>query len=276
MKGLYMVKKPKATAKALGALVADLSHEDLLVLTDSDRRKALKQWLDDQCRSTSDVTHGTPLTLADIITPLPDALFTDAEEGVADSFGFTALLAPYAATLRAWRAAASSLDVAPDVPVAYLTYPGFTLKEHLPQVGPCDEDWTYLQNWPLTNDQPTGFKVLFWIPRLVPGSTDKTVNEQRALLAAFREKHAFPNSHCASFGSAVDLAALIVAHHAATDERVPCARLYARTDTFHADGYRLSLGSFGAVGLSYGGWDWDVNRDYDLGCFPLGLQPLGA
>ena len=152
---------------------------------------------------------------------------------------------------------------------------GFTLKAHAPKFGPCYDNFSYLRDWNFT-DEPTSEGIVFWIPRLLPGSTGKNVNEQKALMTKIRQDYGLPGSHLASFGNVATLAGLILAHFKATGERVPLDRLWIRTDVCRADGDRLFLGAFGESGLGCDGWRWDGRRSVNLGVFALGVEVLGS
>jgi len=177
----------------------------------------------------------------------------------------------YRATLAKYRKLATDHGVLVTTAVAYRVRAGFTLKQHAPKTGPCEQNFAYLQDWRLRNDEPTKDSVVFWIPRILPGSTAKTADEQMNLLADLRRKHDLPATHLASFGSAALLAGLVLAHFKITGERVPLDCYWTRTDTLHADGRRLNLGFFAAHGLRCARYDWDDDRRDGLGCFALGV-----
>jgi hypothetical protein len=168
-----------------------------------------------------------------------------------------------------WRRLAAELGYAG--PIAWKVKAGFTLKQHAPKAGPCEQNFAYLQDWRLQNDEPTKDSIVFFIPRLLPGSTAKTVDEQRKLLSDLRARYDLPETHLASFGSAALLAGLILAHFKITGERVPQDQYWTRTDTLSSDDDRLSLGVFDEVGLNCGSYSWGDNRNVLLGCFALGV-----
>jgi hypothetical protein len=168
-----------------------------------------------------------------------------------------------------WRRLAAELGYAG--PVAWKVRAGFTLKQHAPKAGPCEQNFAYLQDWELRNDEATKDSVVFWIPRLLPGSTAKTADEQTKLLSDLRQRYDLPASHLTSFGSAALLAGLILAQFKLTGERVPLDRYWTRTDALNADGDRLVLGAFDEQGLDCGHYDWDDFRYGRLGCFALGV-----
>lgn len=160
-------------------------------------------------------------------------------------------------------------------PVAWRVRAGFTLKHHAPQAGPCFDNFNYLQDWKLKNDEPTEESIVFWIPRLVSKSTSKTVAEQMTLLKSLRKRLKLPDHHLTSFGSAALISGLILAHFKRIGERTPPNCYWVRTDILHACGYRLNLGRFDEYGLRCYDWYWDGYRSSGLGCFPLGVE-LGS
>lgn len=176
-------------------------------------------------------------------------------------------------TLAKYRAQARRQKVPKSVPLCYKVRAGFTLKQHAPQVGPCYEGFQYLQNWGFP-DEPTKECLVFWIPRIVPGSVKKNVSEQMAHLAELRAQTKLPSHHLASFGSSALLAGLILAHFKVTGERVPLDDYWVRTDTCSADGSRLSLHWFEGS-LRCGAWHWGGERRARLAAFALGVE-LGS
>lgn len=180
----------------------------------------------------------------------------------------------HASTLVKYRRLATEWGVSITTPLCYRVSAGFTLKDHAPKNGPCYKNFSYLQDWNFS-DEPTQEGVVFWIPRIVPGSVKKNVSKQMAHLAALRQRVELPAHHLASFGSVALLAGLILAHYKATGERVPFDRYWVRTDTCYAGGSRLGLGSFDEYGLSCDNWDWDGDAGGYLGVFALGVE-LGS
>lgn len=181
--------------------------------------------------------------------------------------------AKYQPILAKYRAEARRQGIPDSTPLCYLVVSGFTLKHHAPKAGPCHENFQYLQSWNFP-DEPTQECVVFWIPRLVPESTGKDVDEQRHHLAKFCERLALPAHHCTSFGDVALIAGLILAHHKATGEKVPLDGLWARTNTCSADGHRLLLGWLSDALLCVR-WYWDGARAV-IGVFALGVEALGS
>ena len=169
-----------------------------------------------------------------------------------------------------WRKLAAEL--AYTGPVVWRVKEGFTLKAHAPKAGPCYENFQYLQDWDIQNDEPTKDSLAFWVPRLVTVSKSKNVEKQIAILAELRQRFGLPEHHLASFGSASLDSGLILAHFKRTGERTPLNGEWTRTDSLHSDGSRLCLGGFAADGLCCHDLDWDDYCRPEVGCFPLGVE----
>lgn len=133
-------------------------------------------------------------------------------------------------TLIKYRKLATEWGVPTTTAVCYRVRAGFTLKSHAPKAGPCYDKFSYLQNWNFP-DEPTKGCLVFWIPRLAPGSTSKTRNEQIQLLGEIRQRMELPAHHLTNFGKVALDAGLILAHFKRTGERVPLDCYWTRTDT---------------------------------------------
>lgn len=166
-----------------------------------------------------------------------------------------------------WRKFAEELCY--DGPVLWGVKTGFTLKKHAPVVGPCHENYAYLQEWELENDTPTPNALVFCVPRVV--AMGGSANEQKYALSQLRAKYALPEYHLKSFGSAALLSGLILEHFSRTGERL-LPHDWIRTDTMRKDGRRLRLGNFRDSGLycdfEHGGEDY-LGRNQ---VFPVGLE----
>jgi hypothetical protein len=160
-------------------------------------------------------------------------------------------------------------------PVAWKVRAGVTLKQHEYKAGPCYKQFEYLQDWQLNGDEPTSESIVFWIPRLVSGSTSKRLDEQMELLTSLRKRFKLPAHHLSTLGSAALIAGLILAHFKRIGERVPINNYWVRTDTCGTGGSRLCLGGFDETGLGCGGWGFDEECNGDLGVFALGVEELG-
>lgn len=167
-------------------------------------------------------------------------------------------------TTAGWRALATELGH--DGPVAWLVKEGFTLKEHAPKAGPCYKNFRDPEPLHIQNDGPTKASLVFWIPRLVPGSGGKTAQEQIMILTELRQRHSLPANHLDSLGNATLLAGLILVHFNCTDEMVAGVK----TDSLCSDGLRICF-------VVYNNQLFCVpfSDDYsfpDIGCFPLGVE----
>jgi len=170
-----------------------------------------------------------------------------------------------------WRKLA--VELAYTGPVVWKVKEGFTLKAHAPKAGPCYENFQYLLDWDIQNDEPTKDSLAFWVPRLVTGSKSNNVEGQIAILAELRQRFGLPDHHLSSFGSASLDSGLILAHFKRTGERTPLNGEWVRTNSLRAGGLRLVLGGFGAGGLDCSLWGWFGDRRAPrLGCFPLGVE----
>lgn len=194
------------------------------------------------------------------IVPEPDFFIPLKDAGVP---------AEHQPTLAKYRLLATSCGVPTTTAVCYTVRAGFTLKQHAPKFGPCEKGFSYLQDWNF-NDEPTKDSLVFWIPRLVPGSTSKSKDAQMRLLGEIRARNELPAHHLTSL-----VAGLILVHYKTTGERVPLDRLWVRTDTCCADGCRLCLGRFGESGLDCGRWSFDGYASDYVGVFALGVETLG-
>jgi len=171
-----------------------------------------------------------------------------------------------------WRKLAAELGYTG--PVAWLVKEGFTIGAHAPKTGPCKENFQYLNNLGIQGDEPTKDSIVFWVPRLVPGSEDKTVSEQTKILTKLRKQFGLPEHHLSSYGNASLNSGLILTHFKRTGERVPFNGRHIRTDSRFVKGdNRIHLGDF-IVELLCAHHGWNSGRDPMLGCFPLGVELL--
>jgi len=180
----------------------------------------------------------------------------------------------YQVTLAKYRALATDWGVPTTTSLCYRVRAGFTLKRDAPKLGPCYNDFQYLQDWNFP-DEPTQDCYVFWIPFIVPGGMGKNVAEQLQLLAELRSQHGLPSHHLTSFGSGALVAGLTLAHYKATGKRAPEDCRWVRTDTCNAgSSRRLGLSWFGgALYCDY--WYWVGERDVSVGGFALGVE-LGS
>jgi len=170
-----------------------------------------------------------------------------------------------------WRQIAKVLGY--DGPVAWLVPKGFTFKKHAPKLGPCREDFRYLQEWNFPDD-PTERVLAFWIPRVIPESNYKNVSEHLSFLGEWRNRFGLPAHHLSGFGKVGLLAGLILCHFKHSQEKVPFSGQWVRTDTLAVGRNRLNLGDFsGSLDCEHWHWD-DEDRYEDLWAFALGVESL--
>lgn len=166
-------------------------------------------------------------------------------------------------THKKWKALAKEWDY--KGPVAWQVRAGFTLKEHAPLFGPCWNDFKYLQNWNFP-DEPTKDCIVFWIPRLVPESTNKTWSEQQQLVSDLGKKTKLDMA----IGDVTLLSGLILTNYHETQEQVPFNEDWIRTETCRADGDRLDL-RWREGQLYCDDWGWGEGRRGGIGVFALGV-----
>lgn len=146
--------------------------------------------------------------------------------------------------------------------------PSCLFKRDIPQMGPTWEDFKDLQNWNFP-DPATEHALVSLVPAPLAGSTNKSVSEQTAVIAAFKTEAKLPAWHKVSFGSVNHVAGMSLAHFNATGKN-PFANIWVRTDTYVVGGGRLVL-NWREGRLNYGHWAWDGGRDSDLAVFLVGV-----
>lgn len=150
-----------------------------------------------------------------------------------------------------WRKYASDRDYTG--PVAWKVEAGFTFLLHAEKAGPCyfslDYQRKFGQESDVDIDEPTKDSLVFWVPRLAPGSIGKTPAEMEGLYDVFQIKYSLPFQSPISFGSISLLFALIFAHFKRIGEKVPLDEMYAVSDTYSDNGH-LIIGNFVKKGLA--------------------------
>ena len=157
-------------------------------------------------------------------------------------------------------------------PIVWKVRAGFTLLKHASRAGPCYQDFKYLVNGRAPRDEPTADSYVFWIPRLVYESRNKSPEEQLLILSELRQKFYLPENHLTSLGSVALIAGLILAHLKFFGDRVPLGREWVCTDTPNHNGGRFSLGDFDGELYCE---DLEMPKAKNLGCFPLGVEARG-
>ena len=234
----------KASFNELAVVLMGLSEDEQLALVDCPEE--LKKFVGDLVLQIVQNTFFVPLSDNEVLEKLSETTLN-------------------------WRKLA--VELAYTGPVVWKVKEGFTLKAHAPKAGPCYENFQYLLDWDIQNDEPTKDSLAFWVPRLVTGSKSNNVEGQIAILAELRQRFGLPDHHLSSFGSASLDSGLILAHFKRTGERTPLNGEWVRTNSLRAGGSRLDLGVFGADGLNCSDWRWlGDGRDPSFGCFPLGVE----
>lgn len=247
-----------ASHKGVSAMLSQLTDEELVVLVDHSGE--LKNFATELVQRVVEETYFNYLSDEEGIEVLVDR--KEYERTEAERI------------VREWRQIATNLGYTG--PVAVMVRADFVFKTHAPKLGPCYEQFDYLQDWKLKNGKSTSDALVFFVPRLVAESTRKNKDEQLELLVALRQAHSLPEHHLASFRSVALVSGLILSHFKRTGERTPFNCDYVRTDTVRDDEWRLLLG-FSAYGLYCSLWHClDGSRDYKLGCFALGVEVLGT
>ncbi len=174
-----------------------------------------------------------------------------------------------------------------DTPIIHLSRAGFNIKEIAPNIKDqgeeklkkdgllCYENFKYLQDWNFP-DNPTQDEIRFFIPRLIPSSTNLNYQEQTNLINEISQNLQTKNPQwniSLSMGEANQVANQILAHYNNTGERIPSKLDYARTLTRYADGDRLGLGNFDAKGLYYNRWSGEYH-DGGIGVSALGVEKI--
>ncbi len=158
--------------------------------------------------------------------------------------------------------------VADSVKIHAEVRPGCLFKRDIPQMGPCWEDFRYLQDW-VFPDPPTEHCLVSWIPVPLADSTAKSVSGQTAAIVKFKAEAGLPAWYEFSFGSVNHISGLALAHFNATGKD-PFNGLVVRTDTCRSDGYRLKL-DWDQGRLYCDIWRWDGDSYPSLAVFALGV-----
>ncbi len=117
-------------------------------------------------------------------------------------------------------------------------------------------------------------RIVFWIPRLVPESTNKSAEEQRKLVSDLGWRQGFPTNYL-SFGDADMLRQLLCGYYESTKERTLGYDSWVRTDTriVDVDGLMVALG-WGDGTVSCGVYYTEKERYTFLGVFALRVEEL--
>ncbi len=153
-------------------------------------------------------------------------------------------------------------------PCHYATEPGATLKQTIPTMGPCVEDFNHLQGWQFP-DNPTERCLVSGVPAALRETTNQNLATQLQTLRTIEKDWGIPPGFFSKeLIPTVYTAGVALAHHNLTKQQM-FGDLCVRTGTC-ADDDRLMLywrqGSLICVR-----WSWD-----GLGYSGLAVAPLGV
>lgn len=168
-----------------------------------------------------------------------------------------------------YRRGAQEHELADSEPCHIVVASGATLKGTIPQIGPCWEDFHYLQGWNFP-DPPTEECMFSLVPTLLQDSTRKTSDEQRTLLAQVRTRLELSESHLTGFGLITHLAGAALAYHKATNRDIFADKI-ARIETCASGGGRLYL-DWNEGRLDCDGWGFDGERYDNVGVLACGVE----
>jgi len=170
-------------------------------------------------------------------------------------------------------------------PVAWHVRNGYSLKEHpLWWIkGDRYREVAIQYNWAfdLKYDEPTRLCIVFWIPRLLIGTTGLVTTQQRTVLEKTRKEYGLPEHHLSSFGSATLIAGLLYEY-----DKIDASWEYTvQTETLTDS--RCAGGGFMNVYVDTQKWCKSNNtnprtlylasgasRGPNVGVFPLGIENL--
>jgi len=162
--------------------------------------------------------------------------------------------------------------------IFYKVEAGFDFQKHAPKIGPCIYHWEKARRWKLQNKESTCDSLVFWIPRLLPGSCLKKTEDQLKLMADYRKKYGLPENCLKNFGSASLNTLLILERFHRIREVLSFGQDVVRTDTLRANG-RDTSGLHLCLDFAYvggGSKPLDCNKDFVLVCLPYGYKYLDS
>ena len=158
-------------------------------------------------------------------------------------------------------------------PVAWKVRAGFSVKLHANLVGPCYRHLDHLQDCEFSNYEPTKDAIVFCIPRMAEGSTNKKFAQMEVRREKLRQRYGLPAHHCQSNGSISLLFALIFANFKRTGDKSQLQGRCAVSDTITTDGCHMFAGIFGDEGLHCDPWNDEFPHE-GFGFFLLGIEEL--
>ncbi|MDE3078314.1 MAG: hypothetical protein KGJ86_23060, partial [Chloroflexota bacterium] len=142
--------------------------------------------------------------------------------------------------IKGCRKGALEQGLANSVPCHFAVELGATLKQTIPTVGPCVEDFNYLQGWQFA-DVPTEHSLVSGVPVALRDTTNQNLGTQLKTLGAIEQRWGIP----AGFFSTeliptVYTAGVALAYHDLTQQQM-FGDLWVRTGTCNSGGSRLDL-----------------------------------
>lgn len=167
------------------------------------------------------------------------------------------------------RNGANELGFVNSVPCHYAVALGATLKGTIPTLGPCVEEFKYLQDWQFA-DVPTEHCLVSGVPVALRETTSQTLATQFQTLAAVENRWGVPKGFFSKeLLSTVYVAGVALTHFNLT-KRDMFGDLRIRTGSCYSGGYRLYL-SWYQGRLHCGSWHWGDRSYSDLAVAALGV-----
>ncbi|MBI2444069.1 MAG: hypothetical protein HYV42_02400 [Candidatus Magasanikbacteria bacterium] len=168
------------------------------------------------------------------------------------------------------RKGALEQGLANSVPCHFAVEAGATLKQTIPTLGPCVEDFKHLQDWSFA-DVPTEHCLISGVPAALRETTSQNMATQLTTLGAVENRWGVPPGFFSKeLLHTVYVAGVALTHFNLKKRDMFFGDLWVRTGTCDADGYRLEL--FWDQGrLSCDDWHWD-----EFGSSYLAVAALGV
>lgn len=152
-------------------------------------------------------------------------------------------------------------------PCHFAVEPNATLKQTIPTVGPCVEDFKYLQNWSFA-DSPTEHCLVSGVPVALRETTSQNLATQLRTLGAAENRWGVPKGFFSTELIPTVYVAGVALTHFNLKKRDMFGDLWVRTGTCNSDGNRLRL--FWRQGrLLCASWHWLGDSYSGLAVAPL-------
>lgn len=167
------------------------------------------------------------------------------------------------------RKGALERGLANSVPCHWSVEEGATLKQTIPTIGPCVEDFKYLRNWSFV-DVPTEQCLVSGVPIALRETTSQNLATQLQTLAVIEQRWGIAGGFFSKeLIPTVYTAGVALTHHNVTKQQM-FGDLWVRTGTCDAGGFRLSL-CWDRGRLDCGFWYWVDGSYPNLAVAPLGV-----